>query len=146
VVALAARHPAVPFILAHIGGGGDYAHTFAVAGDAPNVYLDLSGSGVDRGMLDGAIEAVGTRRLVWGADLGFETALAKLWALEALGLGADEVADIRWRNAASIFPAGSFPRIERPDIGRRGVAPGEPPRRAVAGDGGRRATTGGPGA
>jgi predicted TIM-barrel fold metal-dependent hydrolase len=59
--ALAARHPAVPFILAHIAGGGDYAHTFHAVRDLPNVYLDLSGSGVDRGMLDDALAAVGSR-------------------------------------------------------------------------------------
>jgi hypothetical protein len=105
---LARRHPEVAFILAHIGGGGDYAHTFAAVRRVPNVYLDLSGSGVDRGMLDGALEAVGTRRLLWGADLTLCTGLAKLRALEVIGLSADELADIRWRNAARIFPAGAF--------------------------------------
>src|SRR6185436_16756600 len=83
---LAARHPNVSFILAHIGGGGDYQHTFAAVRDIPNVYLDLSGSGADRGMLDSAVEAVGATRLVWGADLTLETGLAKLWALEVIGL------------------------------------------------------------
>jgi predicted TIM-barrel fold metal-dependent hydrolase len=94
----------VNFLLAHIGGGGDYAHTFAAVRDIPNVYLDLSGSGVDRGMLDDALEAVGPQRLVWGADLTLETGLAKLWALEVIGLDADALADVRWRNAARIFP------------------------------------------
>ena len=58
---LAARHPKVIFILAHIGGGGDYAHTFHAVKDSPNIYPDLSGSGVDRGMLDDAIKALGAR-------------------------------------------------------------------------------------
>ena len=108
---LAARHPAVQFILAHIGGGGDYAHTFAAVRDMPNVHLDLSGSGVDRGMLDGALAAVGARRLLWGCDITIETGLAKLRALQVIGLGAEELADVRWRNAARIFPRGSFPSL-----------------------------------
>lgn len=100
---LAERHPSVSFILAHIGGGGDYRHTFAAVRDIPNVYLDLSGSGVDRGMLDDAYAAVGARRLLWGADITLCTGLAKLWALEVIGLTSDEMADVKWRNAARIF-------------------------------------------
>ena len=113
---LARRFPRVPFILAHIGGGGDYAHTFAAVQDVPNIHLDLSGSGTDRGMLDGALAAVGARRLLWGADLTLCTGLAKLWALEALPISADDKADIRWRNAVRIFPPGTFaglPEVRR---------------------------------
>ena len=91
---LAARHPNANLILAHIGGGGDYSHTFAAVRDVTNVYLDLSGSGVDRGMLDDAIAAVGPRRVLWGADLTLCTG-AKLWALETLGLSAADLADSR---------------------------------------------------
>jgi predicted TIM-barrel fold metal-dependent hydrolase len=105
---LAQRHPHASFILAHIGGGGDYAHTFAAVRTVPNIYLDLSGSGVDRGMLDDALAAVGPGRLLWGADLTMETALAKLWALEVIGLDTEQLADVRWRNATRIFPAGTF--------------------------------------
>jgi predicted TIM-barrel fold metal-dependent hydrolase len=109
---LAGRFPQVWFILAHIGGGGDYAHTFHAVRDLPNVMLDLSGSGVDRGMLDDALAAVGASRLVWGCDVTLETGLAKLRALEVIGLAPDELAAIRWRNAARIFPPGSFPGVE----------------------------------
>ena len=105
---LAARHPDVAFILAHIGGGGDYAHTFPAVRDLPNVYLDLSGSGVDRGMLDDALAAVGPTRLLWGCDLTMETGLAKLRALSVIGLSADDLEAIRWRNAVRIFPPGSL--------------------------------------
>ena len=110
---LAARHPAVAFILAHIGGGGDYTHSYAAVTDLPNVYLDLSGSGVDRGMLDGAVEAVGPKRLLWGCDITMETGLAKLRALEVIGLDGAAMSDVRWRNALRIFPTGSFPAVER---------------------------------
>jgi predicted TIM-barrel fold metal-dependent hydrolase len=109
---LAARHPRAAFILAHIGGGGDYMHTFPAVVDTPNIYPDLSGSGVDRGMLDAAVESLGAQRLLWGCDLTMCTGLAKLRALDVIGLSGDDLADIRWRNAARIFPKGSFPRCD----------------------------------
>ncbi|HEX3160384.1 MAG TPA: amidohydrolase family protein [Gemmatimonadaceae bacterium] len=109
---LAERHPSACFILAHIGGGGDYAHTFAAVRHVPNVYLDLSGSGVDRGMLDDALGAVGAARLLWGSDVTMETGLAKLLALEVIGLSSAELDLVRWGNARRIFPPGSFPALD----------------------------------
>lgn len=105
---LAARHPDARFILAHIGGGGDYMHTYHAVRDLPNVFLDLSGSGADRGMLDAALEAVGPGRLLWGCDITIETGLAKLRALEVIGLPAEELAMIRHGNATRIFPPRAF--------------------------------------
>jgi Predicted metal-dependent hydrolase of the TIM-barrel fold len=107
---LAARHPAASFILAHIGGGGDYMHTFPAVVDQPNVFPDLSGSGVDRGMLDAALDALGDERLLWGCDLTMCTGFAKLRALDVIGLTADQRSNIRWRNAVRIFPTNAFPR------------------------------------
>lgn len=116
--ALASRHPAVNFILAHLGGGGDWAHTLAAVRDIPNVLPDLSGSGVDRGMLDAALDVLGAQRLLWACDLTMETGLAKLRALEVIGLPPDDMADIRWRNAARLFGAGVFPRCAPDSAGR----------------------------
>jgi predicted TIM-barrel fold metal-dependent hydrolase len=109
---LAGRHPGVTFILAHIGGGGDYMHTFHAIRDARNIVADLSGSGVDRGMLDEAVAALGSSRLLWGTDLTMETGLAKLRALENTGLSSrDDIRDIRWRNAVRVFGAAAFPMV-----------------------------------
>ena len=76
-------------------------------------------------MLDVALEALGPARLLWGCDLTMETGLAKLRALEAIGLEKDQMSLIRWGNAVRIFPRGAFPGIDagsqqRPE---RGVAP-----------------------
>ena len=106
--ALAGRHPDVAFILAHIGGGGDWLHSLHAVRGVPNVYVDLSGSGVDGGMLEACIESVGVERLLWGTDLTMDTGWAKLRYLETL-LSKDELALVRWKNAARIFPPGSFP-------------------------------------
>ena len=103
LLTLAARHPAAQFILAHIGGGGDWAHSLRALVGAPNVWVDLSGSGVDRGMLELCIECVGAGRLLWGTDLTMDTGIAKLRALEAMGIGGNDMEAIRWKNAAKIF-------------------------------------------
>jgi hypothetical protein len=105
---LAARHPGVNFLLAHIGGGGDWIHSLAVVRDLPNVFVDLSGSGVDGGMLEECIEAVGVDRLLWGCDLTIDTGWAKLRYLEQI-LTGDELELVKWRNASRIFPPTAFP-------------------------------------
>lgn len=107
---LARRHPRVSFVLAHLGGGGDWAHTLPAVVDTPNVYPDLSGSGVDRGMIDAALSVLGAQRLLWACDLTMETGLAKLRALEVIGLSPDDMRAVRWGNAARLFPRGAFPR------------------------------------
>jgi predicted TIM-barrel fold metal-dependent hydrolase len=103
LLALAARHPGARFILAHIGGGGEWAHSLRALARVPNVWVDLSGSGVDRGMLELCLDQVGPGRMVWGTDLTMDAGLAKLRALEAAGLGPAELEAVRWRNAAGLF-------------------------------------------
>jgi hypothetical protein len=105
---LARRHPDVPFILAHIGGGGDWLHSLRVVRGVPNIHVDLSGSGVDGGMLEACIAAVGIDRLLWGCDLTIDTGWAKLRYLQHL-LAAADVELVRSGNARRIFPDGSFP-------------------------------------
>jgi predicted TIM-barrel fold metal-dependent hydrolase len=110
LAALAARHPRVAFILAHIGGGGDWLHSLAALRRRPtNVFVDLSGSGVDGGMLEACLQAVGHERLLWGCDLTMDTGLAKLRYLERL-LEPASFAAVTGGNAARIFPTGAFTR------------------------------------
>ena len=108
---LAIRHPRARFLLAHIGGGGDWAHTFPAVRQIDNIWMDLSGSGIDRGMLDEAVLGVGAQRLLWAADLTLCTGLTKLLALSHAGLDGDAIADICWRNAERLFPAGAFQSV-----------------------------------
>ncbi len=108
LVTLARRHGGVAFILAHIGGGGDWLHSLRAVRHVPNVFVDLSGSGVDGGMLETCLEAVGAERLLWGCDLTIDTGWAKLrWLERALAPGDLEL--IRAGNARRIFPEGAFP-------------------------------------
>jgi len=105
---LARRHPEVTFLLAHIGGGGDWIHSLAALRRVPNIMVDLSGSGVDGGMLEACVQAVGVERLLWGCDLTIDTGWAKLRYLEHLLTSAD-LDLVRWRNAARVFPRTAFP-------------------------------------
>ena len=104
---LAARHPGVNFILAHIGGGGDWLHSLRAVRAHRNVHVDLSGSGTDGGMLEACLRAVGAERLLWGADVTLCTGWAKLRCLERL-LPAADLELIRSGNAIRLFPAGAF--------------------------------------
>jgi uncharacterized protein len=106
--ALAARHPDVRFILAHIGGGGDWQHSLAALRGVANVHVDLSGSGVDGGMLESCLQTVGAERLLWGTDLTMETGWAKLRYLARL-VAPPQLELVTWRNAARVFPRGAFP-------------------------------------
>jgi predicted TIM-barrel fold metal-dependent hydrolase len=108
LVALAERHPRARFILAHLGGGGDWQHSLRVLRGIPNVWVDLSGSGIDGGMLEAALEAVGAGRLVWGGDVTLDTGLAKLRYLEMMGLPSADLAAIRHGNAERLFARGGF--------------------------------------
>lgn len=110
---LAQRHPRTNFVLAHIGGGGDYMHSVPALLDVPNVYPDLSGSGSDRGMLDEFLAALGPDRLLWGCDLTMCTGLAKLRALDVIVTEHADREAIRWRNAVRIFPDGAFPDVTK---------------------------------
>jgi uncharacterized protein len=105
---LAQRHPDVNFLLAHIGGGGDWIHSLAAVRKLANVYIDLSGSGVDGGMLEACLQAAGPERMVWGCDLTIDTGWAKLRYLESL-LTPSDLDLVAWRNAARIFPSSAFP-------------------------------------
>jgi uncharacterized protein len=107
LAALAARHPTVQFVLAHIGGGGDWQHSLAVLRGVPNVTVDLSGSGVDGGMLEACLDAVGVERLLWGTDLTMDTGWAKLRYLHRL-LSPAELELVTWKNAVRVFPRGAF--------------------------------------
>lgn len=82
VAYLAERLPEAPLILAHVGGGGDWAYSVKVVRPYPNVYVDLSGSVVDAGIVEAAYEAVGAGRLLFGTDSSMCEGVAKLQGAE----------------------------------------------------------------
>ena len=105
--ALARRHRDVPFILAHLAGGGDWLHTLHAVRPIANVFVDLSGSGVDGGMLEDCLDAVGVDRMLWGCDITMDTGWAKLRHLERI-LPPGDLEKISCRNAQAVFPPSSL--------------------------------------
>ena len=61
-------------------------------------------------------DAVIMAALDQGDDLTMETGLAKLRALDVISVKGGDLENIRWKNAARIFPNGSFPRCAWSDI------------------------------
>lgn len=105
---LAARHPDTRFLLAHLGGGGDWSHSLRAVRTLDNVWVDLSGSGVDVDMLHHSLEILGCGRLVWGTDLTMDTGWAKLRYLDSLGLPTGDLDMVKWGNAQAVFPPRVF--------------------------------------
>jgi predicted TIM-barrel fold metal-dependent hydrolase len=96
---LARRYPEAKIIAAHIGGGGDWEFGIKACRDCPNVYVDISGSGTDSGMLEMAVEEIGPPRLLFGTDLTMDTGLAKL---AALPVSEEDREQIAWKNAQGL--------------------------------------------
>ena len=82
VAALAARVPDAALILAHVGGGGDWAYSLKCVKAHPNVYVDLSGSVTDAGLVEAAHAAVGAQRLLFGTDSSMCEGVGKLWGAD----------------------------------------------------------------
>lgn len=62
----AADHPDVRFIMAHIGG--DWLRGIAAVRHQPNISVDTSGSIIEDGMIEMAVEQLGARRVLFGSD------------------------------------------------------------------------------
>jgi predicted TIM-barrel fold metal-dependent hydrolase len=79
---LAQPLPNADLILAHIGGGGDWAFSLKAVRPHPNIYVDLSGSVHDAGMVEAAYAAVGADRLLFGTDGSMCEGVGKLQGAE----------------------------------------------------------------
>lgn len=79
---IARRYPEASFLMAHIGGGGDWKWSIRAIKDTPNVMADIGGSNHDRPMIEEAVKLLGADRLLFATDWGWSSSLAKI-------LGAD---------------------------------------------------------
>lgn len=66
VATLARRYPEADIIMAHIAG--DWERGIEAVRDCPNVLVDTSGSIVEMGMIETAVEALGAERVLFGSD------------------------------------------------------------------------------
>lgn len=70
-VEIAKRYPEAMFQFAHTAGGIDWEYACKALADSPNVFVDLSGSNNEAGMIDFALKYIGEDRLLFACDNGF---------------------------------------------------------------------------
>lgn len=69
---LGKQYPDVPILLGHSGGGAaGRMQALDAAAEAPNLFLDLTGSGLPRGLLEVMVERAGADRILFGTDVPF---------------------------------------------------------------------------
>ena len=77
IAELARNYPDAMIIMAHFSVG-DWEYGIKAVKGFDNVYLDMSGTGVDLGSVEMAVKQVGGRRVVFGTDNLILAALGKL--------------------------------------------------------------------
>jgi predicted TIM-barrel fold metal-dependent hydrolase len=72
------EYPQARFVMAHIGGGGDWEWSLKAIADYPNVYTDMSGSVYDDQMLERAVDLLGAKRILFGTDGSYSACIGKM--------------------------------------------------------------------
>jgi len=75
---VAKRYPEAMLICGHVGGRGDWAWQIKTLREAPNVYLDTSGSVIDAGMIERCVRDLGAKRLLFATDMSHARGVGKL--------------------------------------------------------------------
>jgi hypothetical protein len=72
-------YPGAKLIVAHLGGGGDWEWAIRAVAEAPaNVGADISGSVVEDGLVEYAVQLIGPERLYFGCDMSMTAGMGKL--------------------------------------------------------------------
>lgn len=78
IAELANRYPEAMLICGHIGGGGDWEWTIKALRAAPTAFLDTSGSVIDEGMIEMAVDVLGADRLLFACDMSMTAGVGKI--------------------------------------------------------------------
>lgn len=97
---VAERYPDLDLITAHIAAGGDWERRIKNLADLDSVYLDISGTNCEVGMVEMAVDYLGTDRLVFGTDTWLVPGAGKLVGCD---LTPEEKAEIAY-NFESLVP------------------------------------------
>jgi uncharacterized protein len=97
---LGRRYPEAMLICAHVCGGGDWEWTIKALRGASNVYLDLSGSVTDDGVVEMAARVLGVDRLLFGCDMSMTAGVGRIRGAD---LDADEKENILGVNMREIL-------------------------------------------
>jgi len=102
VADLARRHPQARIIMAHLNGCNPRG--IEAVASCPNIVVDISGGDPESGLVDLAVERLGSERVIYGSDAPirhFSVTLAKVLGAK---LSAGQRRDILWDNAARLLP------------------------------------------
>lgn len=78
IAQLANRYPEATIICGHLGGGGDWEWQIKALRSAPTAYADTSGSVVDEGMIEMAVQVMGAERLLFACDMSMTAGVGKV--------------------------------------------------------------------
>jgi uncharacterized protein len=108
VAILAARYPEISFVLGHSGANRAEAEYIRLAGEHPNVYLDLCMSLATPGLVERLVAGAGIERVLWGSDAQFLSMTQQIGKVLGTRLTDDEKRAIFSANARRLLA-----RIER---------------------------------
>lgn len=87
-------------ILGHIGGGGDWEWAIKDVKSVESVFVDISGSGTELGMIEMAVKELGAERVVFGTDNQLDVGVSKV---QAAAISEEERKIILEKNAEKIL-------------------------------------------
>lgn len=93
---LAEAYPDLKLLASHISGGGDWEYRLKNVAHLDNVYMDLSGSVSDEGVVAAAADHLGVDRLVFGTDNSMHASVGRL---EGCDLTPEQRAEVAYRMA-----------------------------------------------
>lgn len=77
-ISAAKKYPEAKFIMAHIGGGGDWNWQLKGIAEYPNIFVDISGSVFDDLIIEETVREIGAQRMLFGTDGSFSSSIGKL--------------------------------------------------------------------
>jgi len=75
-------YPEAVFLMGHIGGGGDWSWQLKGISECKNVFIDISGSIYDQGIVEATVAAFGADRVLFGTDGSYSSSVGKLLGAE----------------------------------------------------------------
>ena len=93
---VAKRYPEAMIICGHLCGGGDWEWELEALRDSPSVYLDLSGSIVDEGTAERAVEMLGADRLLFACDNSFTASMGRMRSAHISQADKDKIYGLNW--------------------------------------------------
>jgi uncharacterized protein len=78
IARMAAQYPEAKIIVGHIDGGGDWEWTVKAAAQCPTLYADTSGSVVDEGSIELAVQWLGADKLLFACDGSLSAGVGKI--------------------------------------------------------------------